>query len=243
MIRTLWFYVVLAVATVVHGVAAIGAGLLGVRHRPRGVYDWSTQDWARWILRAAGTPPEVRGLEWVPAGPVVFASNHSSMFDIWVLSAVLPGSVRFVGKAELGRIPLLGPAMRRAGHIMIDRFVKTRAFAAYDRAAAAIRSGLSAVVFPEGTRTRTGELLPFKNAPFALAIAAQAPIVPVYVHDTFRILPKGGWRLRPQPIRVRIAPPVETAGLTADDRDALRERVRGIIVDLRARVDAGSAAH
>jgi len=243
-IRTLWFYVVLVVSTLVHGGVALGAGLLRVRRRPGGVYDWTTPSWSRWILRAAATPIDVQGLERVPHDrPVVFASNHSSMFDIWALAAALPGSVRMVAKAELGRIPFFGPAMQRAGHITIDRFVKTRAFAAYDRAAALIRSGLSAVVFPEGTRTRTGELLPFKNAPFALAIAAQVPIVPVYVHDTFRILPKGRWRLRPQPIRIRIAPPIETAGMTADDRDALRERVRATIVDLRGRVDAPAVAH
>ena len=169
---------------------------------------------------------------------MVYASNHSSMFDIWALSLVLPGSTRFVAKAELARIPVMGPAMLRAGHVTIDRFNRKRAFEAYDRAATTIKSGISTIVFPEGTRSRTGELLPFKNAPFGLAIAAQVPIVPVYVHNTFQIMPKGAWRLRRLPIRIRIGAPIPTAGMTLDDREALRDRVRAAIEALRARVDS-----
>jgi 1-acyl-sn-glycerol-3-phosphate acyltransferase len=173
-------------------------------------------------------------------GPVVYASNHTSMFDIWALSATLPGSTRFVAKQELGRIPLLGTAMQRAGHILIDRFNRARAFEAYDRAAATIHSGISAIVFPEGTRSPTGELQSFKNAPFALAIAAQVPVVPTYVDGTYTILPKGSVRLRPKTIRVLVGDPIPTAGLTVDDREGLRDRVRAAILDLKSRVDAAT---
>jgi 1-acyl-sn-glycerol-3-phosphate acyltransferase len=93
-------------------------------------------------------------------------------------------------------------------------------------------------VFPEGTRSPTGELLPFKNAPFALAIAAQVPVVPIYVDGTYRILRKGGLRLRSMPIRVQVGEPISTAGLSAADRDGLRDRVRAAMLDLKARVDA-----
>jgi len=234
MIRTLWYYVVLLVSTVVHAVGTIGAALLGVRHRSGGVYDWGTRDWSRWILRAAGTPVVVEGRERIPhSGPVVYASNHSSMFDIWALSAALPGSTRFVAKQELARIPLLGPAMLRAGHVIIDRSNRARAFEAYEQAARTVRGGISAIVFPEGTRSRSGELLPFKNAPFGLAIAAQVPVVPVYVDGTFRILPKGAWRLRRMPIRIRIGAPLATAGLTLDDRETLRQMAYTAILALQ----------
>src|SRR5207249_6960264 len=99
---------------------------------------------------------------------------------------------------------------------------RKKAFEAYGEAARTIQQGTSSIlVFPEGTRSRTGELLPFKNAPFALAIAAQVPIVPVYVHHTFEILPKGAWRLRPRPIRLLVGTPIATAGLKPEDRERL----------------------
>ncbi len=244
MIRTICFYVVLLVSSVIHAGTVIVAALVGVKRRPGGIYDWGTNDWSRELLAAAGTPVRMEGAGRIPrGGPVVYASNHSSMFDIWALAATLPGSVRFVGKQELARLPLVGRAMVRAGHIMIDRPHPRRALEAYDQAAAIVRSGISAVVFPEGTRSRTGQLLPFKNAPFGLAIAAQVPVVPLYVHNTFEILPKGGIRLRPRPIRILVGEPIPTAGMTVDQRQALRDRVHEAIVALKARVDAGSAAH
>ena len=238
MLRIIWYYLVLLVATVIHAVGTLLAALFRVKHRPGGAYDWGTSDWARWVLWGAGTPVQVEGRERIPTGPVVYASNHSSMFDIWALAAALPGSIRFVAKQELARIPLLGRAMLAAGHVTIDRTNRSRAMDAYATAAQRIRElGISTVVFPEGTRSRTGELLPFKNAPFGLAIAAQVPLVPLYVHATFRILPKGAWRLQPMPIRVFVGEPIPTAGMTMHDREALRERARAAVEALRARVD------
>jgi len=234
-IRTLWFYIVLFFTTILHASAAIIAGLFHVKHRVGGVYDWSSTDWSRDILSAAGTPVVASGLEHIPRDqPVMYASNHSSMFDVWALFATLPGSVRFVAKRELFRIPILGRAMRAVGHVPIDRAARKSAFEAYDEAARMIRGGTSVLVFPEGTRSPTGELLPFKNAPFGLAIAAQVPIVPVYVHHTFEILPKGAWRLRPQPIRLVVGPPIPTAGLRPENRERLREEVRAAMVALQA---------
>jgi 1-acyl-sn-glycerol-3-phosphate acyltransferase len=232
--------VVLIVATIIHASGTLLGALFRLKQRPGGIYDWGTSDWSRRVLRGAGIPVHVDGLERIPlGGPVVYASNHSSMFDIWALAAVLPGSIRFVAKQELARIPLLGPAMVAAGHVTIDRTNRARAMEAYAQAARTIRQwGLSVVVFPEGTRSLSGELGPFKNAPFGLAIAAQVPLVPVYVHATFRILPKGAWRLRPMPIRLLVGDPIPTAGLTLNDRESLRDRVRAAIVTLRARVDA-----
>ena len=125
----------------------------------------------------------------------------------------------------------------------VDEGAVRRAMDAYARAARTIRErGVSVVVFPEGTRSRTGELGAFKNAPFGLAIAAQVPLVPVYVHATFRILPKGAWRLRPMPIRLLVGEPIATAGLTLEDRESLRERARAAVVALRARVDSAATA-
>ena len=236
-VRTLWYYVVLAVSTIIHAIAAVVAGLFRVRNRIGGIYDWASTDWSRDILRAAGTPVLAEGLENIPRDqPVMYASNHSSMFDIWALFATLPDSVRFVAKQELFKIPLLGGAMRAVGHIPIDRAAHKKAFEAYGAAARTIQRGTSSIlVFPEGTRSRTGELLPFKNAPFGLAIAAQVPIVPVYIHHTFEILPKGAWRLRPRPIHLLVAPPISTIGLGPHDRERLRDEVRAAMVALQSK--------
>jgi len=149
------------------------------------------------------------------------------MFDIWALFATLPGSVRFVAKRELFKIPLLGPAMLAAGHIpSIEQRGKARSRLTMRRRGRFSAGPRPFVVFPEGTRSRTGELLPFKNAPFGLAIAAQVPIIPVYVHHTFEILPKGALRLRPRPIRLLAGVPIMTSGLRPEDRERLRDEVR-----------------
>jgi len=99
---------------------------------------------------------------------------------------------------------------------------------------------MSVVVFPEGTRTRTGELLPFKNAPFVLAIRAQVPVVPVYVHDTYRILPRRGIRLHPMPIRIRVGEPIATAGMNPEARRKLREVTEAAIREMRGQAKASS---
>src|SRR5438046_9183339 len=106
--------------------------------------------------------------------------------------------------------------MIAACHVTIDRAHPARALEAYHGAAEVIRSGVSALVFPEGTRSRTGQLLPFKNAPFGLASAAQVPVVPVYGGHTFAIIPKGRMLLRPRPGRIRIGYPVSSSGTPVD---------------------------
>ena len=242
MIRLVWYYLVLVGSSVIHATGTIVAALFRVPFKPGGIYDWGTNDWSRQVLWGAGTPIDIQGRERIPRGPVVYASNHSSMFDIWALAASLPGSTRFVAKAELGRIPLVGLAMKQAGHIMINRQVKAKAMESYAEAGEKIKSGFSPIVFPEGTRSRTGEMLPFKTTPFALAIAAQVPVVPVYVHDTFKILPKGAWRMRAMPIRIRIGEPVATTGLTLEDRVKLKDQVEAQVRALKARVDSEAPA-
>ena len=117
--------------------------------------------------------------------------------------------------------------------MFIDRQNRQAAFGAYDEAAAAIRSGISAVVFPEGTRSRTGNLQPFKKGPFVLAIAARGPLVPVYCAGTFTLLPKGRWRLRTHPVALRFGRPIDTTGMEYESREQLMEQTRRAIEQLR----------
>jgi len=236
MIRTLWYYLNLLVWTVWYASKAVIGGLLRIPNRPGGLYDECTRRWSKKSLWAAGVDLTVVGWEHVPPGPVLFASNHQSWFDIFALAAAIPTQMRFVAKKELGKIPLLAQAMRAAGHIYIDRQNQQAAFAAYDDAARAVRSGISATVFPEGTRSRTGELQPFKKGPFVLAIAAQVPLIPIYCAGTFTLKPKGGIRITPHPIVVSFGQPIFTQGMQYQDRERLMRETRAAIEQLR--VDA-----
>ena len=233
--RTLRYLLVLLVATVWYGTRVIVLALVGVRHQPGGsVYDELQRGWARALLRATGITVELVGAERLPPGPVVYISNHASFVDIWALLAVLPGSPRFVAKKELQRFPVLGGAMRALGHITIDRSNRVSAFAAYDQAAEAIRAGVSAVVFAEGTRSRTGKLLPFKKGPFVLAVAAQVPVVPVFCANTFERMKKGSITPSSGTVEVRVAPAIPTAGLTYDLREELSHQARDAVLALGA---------
>lgn len=247
--RTVVFALTVVFTTIYYAGGLVVLAFLGRRTAPGNLFEEAPRRWGRAVLRAAGTPVEVRHEEKVPPGPVIFLSTHASFFDVWALVATIRRSIRFVAKKELSRIPVLGRAIRAAEHIFIDRQNRQAAFEAYEVAAAAIRAGSSAVVFPEGTRSRTGDIQPFKKGPFVLAIAAQVPIVPVYVANSFDIMPKGQFRIRPKPLIVHYSDPIPTAGLDYGDRDALAVQVRDVLVDLKARVDAeianpiGSARH
>ncbi|MSR07770.1 MAG: 1-acyl-sn-glycerol-3-phosphate acyltransferase [Gemmatimonadetes bacterium] len=233
MLRTLWFLIVLFIFTLFWGLIAIIAGVLGVPNRPGGIYDHCTSDWSATLLRAAGAPVRSSGVERIPSGGVVFASNHQSWFDIFALAVTVPGQMRFVSKLELSRIPVLGRAMRSAGHIFVNRQVRGQAIEAYEVASRAIRAGLSAVVFPEGTRSRTGELQPFKKGAFVLAIAAQAPVVPVYCAGTYALKPKGAVGIKPHPIAVMFGAPIMTTGMTYEDRERLMDECHRAVEQLR----------
>jgi 1-acyl-sn-glycerol-3-phosphate acyltransferase len=186
------------------------------------------------LLKVAGVTVETRAFENIPQGqPVVYVSNHQSFFDILALLHVLPDPFRFVAKKELAKIPVFGRSLKAAGHIYIDRQRRQAAFESYEKAAAVIRGGMSAAVFAEGTRSRTGDLLPFKKGPFVLAIAAQVPVIPVYCANTFHILPKGHFRIRPRPVTLYFGEPIPTAGMDYEDRTRLLNQARSVVEGFR----------
>ena len=235
-LRTLLYYLTLMTFTVYWATACIVAAFLGVKHRTGGVYDQAAREWSKALLRAAGCPVRLAGFEKVPSDrPVVYVSNHQSWFDILALAGWIPGTLRFVAKKEMASIPLLGRAMKAAGHIYVDRRNRAQALEAYEEVAGWIRDGLSTVVFAEGTRSRTGELQPFKKGPFVLAIAAQVPVVPVYCANTFDILPKASLLIHPRPITLYFDDPIPTAGMTYEDRSELVTRSQAAVERLRDR--------
>jgi len=234
MLRKLWYPIGLFFLTVWYGTKAVVFGLLGIPNRQGGVYDRIGRTWSAKVLKVAGVAVRTQGMDRVPRDqPVVFVSNHQSFFDILALSATLPGTMRFVAKKELARVPIFGKAMRSAGHIFIDRQNRAKAFDAYEEAAQAVRDGMCAVVFAEGTRSRTGNLLPFKKGPFVFAIASQVPLVPIYCAGTFDILPKGSIWVRPKPVTLMFGEPISTKGLVYEDREQLMARTRAVIERLR----------
>ncbi|HXE58380.1 MAG TPA: lysophospholipid acyltransferase family protein [Gemmatimonadales bacterium] len=241
-LATIRFALSTLVLTLWHAVRVILASLAGVRHQS-GHYDRIVRSWARQLVGVNRLRVAAVGLERLdPAAPYVLVSNHTSFVDIWALLVTLPGAIRFIAKRELLWIPVFGWALRSAGHIAIDRRDLRDAMAGYDEAARAIRAGVSALVFVEGTRSRTGELLDFKKGAFVLAIAAGVPVVPVYIDGAFRVLPRGSLVFRPGPVRVLVGEPIPTAGLGYEDRDVLRERARRAMLALRDRAGAGREA-
>lgn len=221
--RTLITWLTMLVVTPFMALLVIVAGLVGVRNRPGGIYDWGPRLWARIALRVAGVRLVLHGGDRLAsAAPRVFVSNHVSWFDIFALMAILP-RYRFVAKAELFRIPLFGPAARRAGTIPIERENRKAAFQSYEEAARGIRDGASVVVCPEGTRGESYALRPFKKGPFVLAIAAAAPVVPVVVHGTREVQPKGSNRIRAAAVHVHFLDEIPTTGLTYEARDQLAD--------------------
>lgn len=232
MIRAIRFLYASLAYTAWYGTRVLVNAVVGIRGEP---FNHLQRGWALAHLRKTRIHLVVDGLERLePGRAYVFVSNHQSWIDIWMILAGLPGTIRFVFKRELSRVPMLGQAIHAMGHIEIDRGNRGSAFASYDRAAEAIKAGTSAVVFCEGTRSRTGKLLPFKKGPFVLAIAAQAPVVPVYCDQSYEALPKGSIAPRPGTVYLRIGTPIPTAGLGYEARDQLADRARAAMLALGA---------
>lgn len=236
MIGFLRYLVSFLVFTTWYGVQILGSALLGVKQRTGGIYDRCSSAWGRAMLWGTGIGTRVEGRERLdPAVPAVYVSNHASFADIWAILAEFPGTVRFVYKKQMDWIPIMGLCMRAMKHIPIDRKKLSQAFAAYDGAAERIRQGVSAVVFVEGTRSLDGRLLPFKKGSFVLAIAAQAPVVPVFCANTYELMPRGSFSPRPGTVTLRVGVPIPTAGLGYEDRDGLARQARTALVGLGAK--------
>lgn len=191
--------------------------------------------WARAILRAGRVTVEVSGVGHLPQDrSAILVANHESWFDVFALVAHIPVEYRFVGKVELTRIPLFGPAWISAGHIAIDRGDRQRAIESLEAAGEVLhRERVVVVMFPEGTRTPDGELLPFKKGAFVLAAQTQVPLVPVGIDGSRAVMPKGSFLIRPGTVRVRIGSPIPTEAAGADARDRLLAQARDAVQELR----------
>jgi 1-acyl-sn-glycerol-3-phosphate acyltransferase len=176
-----------------------------------------------------------------PRRPYVAVSNHESYADIFLLSH-LPWEMKWLAKRTIFKIPVMGWVMRMAGDVPLVRGNRQSALGAIARCRDRLDKRVSVMIFPEGTRSATDELLPFKDGAFHLAVEAQAPVLPIAVAGTRHCMAKHSFRVNRARAACRVLAPVETVGLTTDDVPALRERVRAVIDAARRELAAELAA-
>lgn len=215
-------------ATLLFSALAVVGGLAGARP---GYFDWLHRTWSGLLLAAGGIRVSAEGVEHLdPDAPQVLVANHQSLLDVLALFRALPVSLRFVAKMELGRVPIFGAAMRRSGHVFIDRGNRMQAVEAMRDAGERMKEeGLTLGLFPEGTRSPDMELRRFRRGPFVLAIDTGTVLVPVAVDGGPGVLPPGERRVRPGTMHVRCGEPVDLGDLDRADRDELLERTRASI--------------
>jgi len=188
--------------------------------------------WAKCILALSNIRVTVKGLSNLkPSRSYIYMANHMSNFDIPVLQAYLPVQFRWLAKAELYKIPIFGYAMKRAGYISIDRSDRKSAIESLNKAVKIIRDSVSVIIFPEGTRSRTNNVQPFKKGGFFLAVDSGVPIIPIIIHGTGRIMPKKQMLIKPGNVTIEISKPIESSDYTRKTKNDLIKKVRHVILE------------
>ena len=182
--------------------------------------------WGNLLLFVSGVRLNISGLENIdPRRSYIIMANHQSYHDIFLL-LTLPIFIHWMAKRELFRMPVFGSILKWIDAISIDRTNKAKTYVSIKNAVEKIRSGATVLIFPEGTRSPTGDLLPFNKGGFSLAILSRSPILPITIYGTHNVMPKGSLMVHPSKVEVLINPPIETKSLNLRDRDQLREQVQ-----------------
>lgn len=227
-------YLYLLVFLPVTGVLALTASISTIWDTTGRNYAFFARLWARFGLGLNGTSVVLQGGDNLPDMPFIIMSNHQSNFDILALLAAIPDRFYWIAKKELFDIPLFGSSMKRGGYIPLDRSDGRKALKSMEVAASMIHQGRSVVIFPEGTRSRDGRLLPFKRGGFMLAVRAGVPVVPVTVNGSGRVNPGGEIRLYPGNISIRVHPPV-----IIPEGVKRNEAEEWLMEQVRSRIDSG----
>ena len=230
LVHTIIIYCWVIPATFVFGVLSI---MVSFFSRNGDAVHHVARIWGRSILWVGGIQTETCGhCEDLQRRSFIYMSNHQSNFDIPVLYGALPVQFRWLAKAELFKIPVFGQGMRGAGYISIDRSNRQSAFQSLARAAESIRNGTSIMIFPEGTRSRDGDLQTFKKGGFVMALDAGVPIVPVVISGTHAVMPKGALLIRRRRVRVYVGTPIATSDFTRKTKDDLMAKVRSAMLEM-----------
>ena len=223
--------------TIPISLAVLVSGALGVSHHK---LQWAPRAWGRLLMWGIACRVRLIGGDNLqPEEAYVFAGNHASALDIPSLQAVMPKNFRWVAKKELFSIPLFGPALTAAGNIPVDRSASRQAMQSLILASRRVSDGASVVIFPEGTRSDDGNLLPFKSGGFLLAIKSGKPVVPFYLHGTRQAMANDRFLLDPGPIEVILGEPIATEGRKAGEREKLSALVRERILELQRQAGEG----
>lgn len=218
----------IAATTALAALAAIVVGAVtGSERIPARVMAW----WGKRLVRLGGWKIRAEGLSHLPREGAVLVANHQSLLDIPLLLSVLPGEVRFLAKKDLARIPLFGRAMVMAGNLLVDRDEPRDMLPFMREAVGRIRRGQSVVVFPEGTRSADGTIEEFKSGAFAIARISGARVVPVYIDEGRRALPKGSLLIHPAELELTVLPPIDSK--EGDSRQGMADEARRRITEAR----------
>ena len=234
MIRLLAVFVWIIPATIWFGGRMIVAVVIGARNR-RCICRNSPRGWARQLLWLSSTNVVFENAEVIHTDrPQILVANHSSWYDVLALASV-PGNAVFVAKKELAKIPVFGRALRECGHVFVDRGDRNAAVASMSAARDLLeKESPTVIMFPEGTRSKSGDLQKFKKGAFVLAIQTGVDIVPAAIIGSRDVMNKESLKISPGTITVRFGAPIRVEGLRMDDRNALTERARNAVLELQA---------